>query len=192
MEKGLQATKSFWPALAKAYAWLERAAKILANEAENSGRAVRRRYRRLLAELKEWLTRNRSHRAAFQHFLKVTQSYWPGLFACYDVPGLPRTNSDLEHFFGTHRYHERRASGRKGGAPGTVVNGSARLLAAAATRLGPSTAEELAPREVSAWRELRAQIQRRRQVRTLGRRFRRSPAAYLSALEERLKSALPP
>ena len=33
---------------------------------------------------------------ALAHFHKVTASYWPGLFCCYDVPGLPRTNNDLE------------------------------------------------------------------------------------------------
>jgi hypothetical protein len=33
---------------------------------------------------------------ALAHFHKVTASYWPGLFCCYDVPGLPRTNTDLE------------------------------------------------------------------------------------------------
>ena len=32
-------------------------------------------------------------------FLKVTKSYWKGLFHCYRFPEgtLPRTNNDLEH-----------------------------------------------------------------------------------------------
>ena len=30
------------------------------------------------------------------HLDKVSRSYWPGLFHCYDVPGLPRTNNELE------------------------------------------------------------------------------------------------
>src|SRR5262249_52409471 len=34
---------------------------------------------------------------------RVSRSYWPGLFACYEVADLPRTNNDLEHFFGSHR-----------------------------------------------------------------------------------------
>jgi hypothetical protein len=34
--------------------------------------------------------------AAAAHFAKVTASYWPGLFCCYDVPDLPRTNNALE------------------------------------------------------------------------------------------------
>ena len=50
---------------------------------------------------------------AISTFLKVTQSYWPGLFHCYDVADLPRTNNDLEHCFGAVRYSERRASGRR-------------------------------------------------------------------------------
>ena len=61
---------------------------------------------------------------AVGHFVKVTRSYWPGLFACYDTADLPRTNNDLEQFFGAHRYHERRASGRKTACAGTVVRGS--------------------------------------------------------------------
>ena len=40
---------------------------------------------------------------------------------------------------------------------------------------------------------LRGSLQRRQAVRTLGRRFRRDPVAYLRSLEESLiKQALPP
>ena len=35
-------------------------------------------------------------KSGIAHFLKVTDSYWPGLFHCYSVSGLPRTNNDLE------------------------------------------------------------------------------------------------
>jgi hypothetical protein len=37
---------------------------------------------------------------AVDQFLKVTASYWPGLFHTYAVPGLPRTNNALEQYFG--------------------------------------------------------------------------------------------
>jgi Transposase, Mutator family len=38
------------------------------------------------------------------HLDTVSRSYWPGLFHCYDVPGLPRTNNHLEsHFRDTSR-----------------------------------------------------------------------------------------
>src|SRR5260221_6803696 len=45
---------------------------------------------------------------AVVHFQKVTASYWDGLFHCYQVKDLPRTNNDLEQFFGTARHVERR------------------------------------------------------------------------------------
>jgi hypothetical protein len=105
---------------------------------------------------------------------------------------LPRTNNDLEHFFGSARYHERRATGRKCAAPGTVVRGSVRLVAAAATRLSPLAPNDLQPADLAAWRALRQQLDFRHEARRCQLRFRRHPDAYLAALEEQLlKSALP-
>jgi hypothetical protein len=154
---------------------------------------VRRRYRGLIAAI----ARHRSSAGrlsdAFAHFLKVTRSYWPGLFRCYEVAGLPRTHYELEPLFGSYRYHERRCSGRKVACPGTVVRGSVRLVSAAAIRLRPIEPSDLVLSDPEAWRERRGSLQRRQTVRTLGRRFRRDPVAYLRSLEESLiKQALPP
>ncbi len=113
----------------------------------------------------------------------MTRSYWPGLFACYDTDGLPRTNNDLERPFGSYGYHERRAGGRKVASPGMVVRGSVRLVAATASRLRRVEAAELAPPDVTAWRSLRAALERRGMTRTWGRRFRQAPKAYLQSLE---------
>src|SRR5918992_794130 len=88
---------------------------------------------------------------AVDHFLKVTRSYWPGLFHCYAVADLPRTNNDLEQLFGAHRYHERRSSGRKVASPGLVVRGAVRVPAALATRLrGEVRGEDLMPSDLEA------------------------------------------
>jgi hypothetical protein len=175
-----------------AFGWVHRAAAVLRNKRGLDAAGVRRRYRGLIAAIA------RHRRAAgrladeLAHFLKVTRSYWPGLFRCYEVAGLPRTNNDLEQFFGAYRYHERRCSGRRVACPGTVVRGSVRLVAAAATRLRPIEAADLVPSDREAWRALRGSLERRQAVRTLGRRFRRDPAAYLRSLEESLiKQALP-
>jgi hypothetical protein len=67
--------------------------------------------------------------------LKVTKSYWKGLFRCYRFAKgtLPGTNNDLEHLFGSARYHERRASGRRNASPAMVLRGSVRVVAAIAT-----------------------------------------------------------
>jgi hypothetical protein len=130
---------------------------------------------------------------ALGHFRKVTRSDWPGLFACYTVPDLPRTNKDLEQFFGAYRYHDRRTTGRKVASPGLVLSGSVCVIAAAATRLHTYSAAELAPQNVSAWQALRQARETRRQQRTLRRRFRRDPASYLAQLEaDFLQLILPP
>jgi hypothetical protein len=186
---GLSATAALWGPVEAAYAWVFRAAAILANVAGLTASAVKASYRGLLGAM----ARHGARDGELGHFRKVTRSYWPGLFHCYDVPDLPRTDNDLEQLFGSHRYHERRAGGRKGASPGLVVRGSVRLIAATATRLGGAVrGEDLAPGDLAAWRELRGGLERRRELRAQGRRFRRDPAAYLQELEETLiKGTLP-
>ena len=166
---------------------------MLGNKAGLDAAGVRRRYRGLIAALARHRRSCGGLAESLDHFRKVTRSYWAGLFRCYDVDGLPRTNNDLEQFFGSYRYHERRASGRKVACPGTVVRGSVRLVAAAATRLRPIDAADLVLSDLKAWRDLRGSLERRQAVRTLGRRFRRDPVAYLRSLEDSLiNQALPP
>jgi hypothetical protein len=176
-----------------AFGWVHRAAAVLRNKKGLGATGVRRRYRGLVAAIARYAERAGRLGEALGQFRKVTRSYWPGLFRCYDIADLPRTNNELEQFFGSYRYHERRASGRKVACPGTVVRGSVRLVAAAATRLRPIGVSDLVPSDVSAWGDLRGSLERRQGVRTLGRRFRRDPVAYLRSLEEALiKAALPP
>lgn len=47
------------------------------------------------------------------HFLKVSMSLRPRLMSCYDVPGLPRTNNDMEGYIRGLKTRYRRVSGRK-------------------------------------------------------------------------------
>ncbi len=130
---------------------------------------------------------------AVTHVQKVTVSYEAGLFHCYDVPDLPRTNNDLEQCFGSVRYHERRTTGRKGAVPGLVVRGAVRIVAAVATRERHFAAEELPPTDLTAWHNLREQLTYRQAARCAQFRFRKDPAAYLQALEDRLSQrGLPP
>jgi hypothetical protein len=191
---GLTATATLWEPVEAAYDWVLRAAAILANVAGLSGAAVKASYRGLLGAMARHAERAGNLSGALGNFRKVTRSYWPGLFHCYEVEDLPRTDNDLEQLFGAHRYHERRSSGRKVASPGLVVRGSVRLPAAMATRLrGEVRGEELVPSDPEAWRELRAGLERRQTVRAQGRRFRRDPAAYLQELEDTLiKQTLPP
>ena len=131
--------------------------------------------------------------SAVDQFVRVTKSYWRGLFQCYEHPELPRTNNDLEQLFGSVRYHERRASGRRGAAPGLVVRGAARIIASVATRAHQYAAADLRPRNLGDWRRLRAQMDSRHQARRRQLRFRRDPVAYLADLEAcLLHQGLPP
>jgi hypothetical protein len=190
--KGLQATESSWPEIRAAFGWVRRLAAALGNKRGLGATEVRRRYRGLIASLARHRDSCGGLAPAFDHFRKVTRSYWPGLFACYDGSGLPRTNNDLEQFFGSYRYHERRCSGRKVACPGTVVRGSVRVIAAAATRMRAIEVSDLVPSDPASWRDLRARLERRQDVRTLGRRFRQDPDAYLKSLENSLiNHALP-
>jgi hypothetical protein len=49
-----------------------------------------------------------------RHLDTVSRSYWPGLFHCYDVPGLPRTNNELESHFRDTSRRLLRTTGQKG------------------------------------------------------------------------------
>ena len=191
--KGLEATAAMWPDVRTAFGWVHRAAAILRNKKGLDAAGVKRRYRGLIAAVARHRRAAGRLAEAVAHLLTVTRSYWRGLFQSYAVAGLPRTNNGLEQFFGSYRYHERRCSGRKVACPGTVVRGSVRLVAAAATRLRPIEVADLVPSDHGAWRSLRQRLARRQAVRTLGRSFRRDPATYLRSLEEALiKGAVPP
>ena len=191
--KGLAVTDGLWPTIRIAYGWVHQAARLLANEDELTGSEVRRRMEDLLAEMRANQATVGVLQPAVAHFLKVSASYWPGLFHCYDVEGLPRTNNDQEQFFGSARYHQRRASGRVHAATATVVRGPVRLLASTATRLHLFGEYELRHPHLDRWRDLRHALELRQQARRQQGRFRKDPAAYLATLESMLlKPSLPP
>jgi len=109
------------------------------------------------------------------------------------LPDLPHTNNELEQYFGSARYHERRATGRKQASPGVVVRGAVRIVASVASRLHPFAGPELAPPDLTGWRALRSELDHRHEARRMQYRFRKSPENYLTALEDKLsKERLPP
>jgi hypothetical protein len=194
LRRGLEQTAALFPPVREAFKWVKRVARILKNQEQLSAPKVRRRLVQLLVRMRQAAatTDEPSVREGLKHFLKVTKSYWPGLFGCYKSSDLPRTNNDLEHAFGSHRYHERRASGRRRAAPGLVVMGSARVISSLATRLRPEEGLVLRPDYVPRWQELRAELETRRESRRKQRRFRHDPAGYLTALEQRYLQLLLP
>jgi hypothetical protein len=47
-----------------------------------------------ITDLNPWLTQFQSK------LLALSNRYWSGLFHCYDIVGLPRTNNDHESLYG--------------------------------------------------------------------------------------------
>jgi hypothetical protein len=182
---GLFATERLWPSLHVAASWIPRVAAVLANTEGTDAAAVEAALRAVLAdivtcqhagEVGAWAT----------HVYKVTRNYWTGLFHCYADPLIPRTNNGLEQYFGTARHLERRATGRKRPPPAVAVRGAVRVVAAVATQAAAVSASDLRPASMADWRAVRAQLEVRHERRRASRRFRRDPAAYLTALEARL------
>lgn len=184
VRRGLQRTATLWPDVRETHRWLHAAAHILANTAGHPAAVVQARYDRLIAVWSTRRDRAGALTAGVDHFVKVTASYRPGLFQCYAVLGLPRTNNDLEHLFGSHRHHERRATGRKVASPSLVLRGSVRIVAATATRIAPFTASDLAV-DQARWLKIRKALEGRRQARACRTRFRRNQDTYLADLEGR-------
>ena len=193
INRGLERTAHLWTPVQTAYRWLHSAAHLLTNADDLSGKQVQRRFIGLVGAMTRWQPHSGELEPAVAHFLKVTRSYWSGLFHCYDLPGLPRTNNDLEHLFGQHRYLERRITGRKVPSAALVIRGSVRIVAAVMTRLHAFSPDDLVPPSIAEWQSLRTELTTARRQRTLQRRFRQNPDTYLADLETRLtQSILPP
>jgi hypothetical protein len=192
LTKGLTQTAALWSNVQQGYAWVHRAAHVLTNEEKQTAAQVRRAYEDLLTEMEQAPTTSETLATMLSTFRKVTTSYWPGLFHCYDLPDLPRTNNELEQYFGSARYHERRATGRKQASPSLVVRGGVRIIASVASHLPPFSGAELCPTDLTRWRTLRSELDHRHEARRMQYRFRKSPERYLAVLEEKLiKERLP-
>jgi hypothetical protein len=139
LRRGLEQTASWWPPVQATYRWVKRVARLLENQGNQPAKSVRRGLSALLSKIRRAAAQAQDPAVAepLRWFVKVTRSSWSGLFHCYESSDIPRTHNDLEHLFGSQRYHERRASGRKQAAPGLVVQGSVRVVASRATRLRP-------------------------------------------------------
>lgn len=169
-----------------AFAWVHQVAIILKNEAQQEAIVVRGRLRGLLGAMARWKNQAGDLTTGIEHFLKVTRSYWSGLFHCYDIAGLPRTNNDLEQVFGKWRHHQRRCTGRKVAPATAVTRGAVQLVAALATQQRSYSDSELATVPHSLWQQARSDLKVYQHKRVQQRRFRQDPATYLATLEQKL------
>lgn len=96
--------------------WLRDIADILAPPGESDWRSEQvasylHGYLKALPALREHSLLIHDFR---RHLVTVSQSYWPGLFHGYDVPGLARTNNELESHFRDTQRRLLRITGQKG------------------------------------------------------------------------------
>lgn len=173
--------------------WIHQAVTILDNEEHLPVSYVQKRFGAWMIFMSDHKAQLGSLSDSITHLLKITRSYWSGLFHCYQVENLPKTNNDLYQVFGSFRHHTRRTTGRKKAPASLLIRGSSRLMAAVVTRIKTFTATDLASVDLVAWREKRLQLELLRQTRLQQRRFRRDPQNYLLELEAKLiQSILPP
>lgn len=172
-----------------AHQFLLRIARALEPEAATSGDAVHQQGETILQEIRdgieqgtiaEWLHTPLTHLVEFLHRLG------PALYHCYDVPGLPRTNNALEHFYRRLKCTERRITGHKRSDQFVVrVGGFAAYAVMAAEKteddlqaaFGTVTAEE--------WRRERERLHAIGQRQLKMHRFHLHRSAYLADLETR-------
>lgn len=192
IDRALERTEPLWPEIERGFARVWAVARVLEDKEGLGGASVRRQLKAQLARMRAEPSQSQWLAAAYEEFARVSASYWPGLFHCYEIEGLDRTNNDLEQFFGAWRWHERRATGRKGASRSEVLLGPASLASSFVSRTAPLSGEDLAAVDVGRWRELRGQIEERRRQFRLRRAFRRNPQQYLEELTARtIKLTLP-
>jgi hypothetical protein len=123
---------------------------------------------------------------AVAHLGTVLRRLGDGLYHCYDVPDLPRTNNDLEHFYRQVKAGERRITGRKRADSFVVrVGGFAVYAAAARGEDEAALRRHLAGVSSGAWQEERARLRATQVRQAQMRRFRLHRERYLADLEAR-------
>src|SRR5262249_36569860 len=77
----------WWPPVRAAYRWVRQVARLLKNREQRPVADMRRRLSRLLSAMRQAAARTEAEelRPQLRHFLKVTKSWRPGLFHCYQV-----------------------------------------------------------------------------------------------------------
>jgi hypothetical protein len=78
-----------------------------------TGSDIETKVDRYLVELNRRNDLDETDRTVAQHIITTFRNRWWGLFVCYDVPGLPATNNNLESFFGRLKTNQRRITGHK-------------------------------------------------------------------------------
>jgi hypothetical protein len=125
-------------------------------------------------------------RPKVEYLVTVLRRLGPGLYHCYDVPGLPRTDNAMEQFYRRVKSEQRRITGRKRADAFVVrVGGFAVYATAASTVPEAALLRRLAAVPAADWQQERVTLRANQDRQAKMRRFRLAPAAYLADLEAR-------
>jgi hypothetical protein len=128
-----------------------------------------------------------------EHLVTVLRRLGDGLYHCYDVPGLPRTDNDLEQFYRRVKTLQRRITGHKRADAFVVRVGGLAVYATAASAVTETELlRHLAAVPAEAWQAERARLRATQERQTKMRRFHLYRAAYLADLEARWKQVVDP
>lgn len=95
--------------------WLHDIATILKpDDNQNTGAQVAQNLQTYLDDLLKLPNLSPRLDIFCHHLYKVSRSYWSGLFHCYDLADLPRTNNGLESHFRDTKRQLLRTTGQKG------------------------------------------------------------------------------
>jgi hypothetical protein len=109
-----------------------------------------------------------------------------GLYHCYDVPGLPRTDNAMEQFYRQLKAGERRSTGHRRSDTFVVrFGGFAAYAAAASMRSEQQLCQQLAAVSAQACQHARTALRATQERQTKMHRFHLRPDRYLSDLEAR-------
>lgn len=154
-----------------------------------SSASVRQAVDRYLIGLTTRSTHDAEDQRVANHINQIFRSFWWGLFTCYDVEGLPRTNNELERFIRQIKMGHRRVSGRKNVHDFIIRYGAYAALVDPAESL-----DELLARMDEVDQEEFLKERKRLKLTLLeeakDHRFRYHRADYLAELEARWEAAV--
>jgi hypothetical protein len=149
--------------------------------------AVQEKLEEMFSDLAQ---KSKTSRLAWQMTRKwryLSKAWLPDILHCYDIPGLPRSNLDLESIFGTLRRGQRRISGRKETAPVRIFGpGEIVLLSLEDKDILPLL--QSVPADVY-WSQRRRQEEREEPRRWL-RRLHRDPIRALTQVDQQFYQAV--
>lgn len=190
VNRALERSRVLAADLTEAHSWLRRVADCLhypyrsasppdAADPTPSSTQVRAEMESLLAAFQPDLKRREAQRALFNAWHRLWRSWGPHLLHCYDIPGLPADNLELERLFGKLRCHQRRISGQKSTRPLRDF-GQYQVLFAAESEA--ELLEQLRQVPADTYQQHRQRLAQAEVPRQQSYRLHRDPAGYIQRL----------